>query len=71
MSGALELGNCDVCQATDILVNRQYYYYDIKCDCCYASYQGKRAHITIVYHCNDCKPKAPRKLLVEAIALNK
>lgn len=53
MSGCGEFGRCDIC-GEDKLINRQYYYYDIKCEC------HSPNHAEIVYYCNNCKPVEPK-----------
>lgn len=54
MSGDIEIGKCDYC-GKECSINRKYYYYGIKCEC-----HGPE-HFEIVYHCNECQPKPPRK----------
>jgi hypothetical protein len=56
--GDLEYGLCDIC-GNDSIINRKYYYYDIKCDCCNSK---NSPHFEIVKHCYNCKPKPPRTI---------
>lgn len=58
MSGFQELGKCDICGHTGIVV-RTYYYYDIKCKCC------SPVHFELVKHCRDCTPSPPQKITVQ------
>ena len=66
-----ELGICQLCNKQDTIVLRKYYYYDIKCECCMVTHEGNGVHAEMVYHCIDCEPKPPRKLIFEAKPLNK
>lgn len=45
-------GKCSICGKVG-LVERKYYYYDIKCDC------HSPKHFEIVEHCKECVPKPP------------
>lgn len=56
--GDLEFGKCDMCK-NDAPVNRQYYYYDIKCDCCNSRNDD---HFEIVRYCKNCTPIPPRQI---------
>lgn len=51
MNGEMELGKCDVCETKDVVVNRKYYHYDIKCEC------HSPTHFEIVRYCDKCKDK--------------
>lgn len=50
--GDMEWADCKYC-GNNGPVERTYFHYDIKCECC----SGK--HFEIVYHCGNCKPKDP------------
>ena len=52
MSGSSEFGVCKYCKKETHL-ERTYFRYDIKCECCSPS------HVEIVWHCKDCKPIEP------------
>lgn len=55
-----ESGTCDICNKESIL-DRKYYYYDIKCDCC----NNKDSdHFEIVKYCSECIPRPPKKISV-------
>ena len=56
--GDCEHGKCDICGEENFL-DRRYYYYNIKCDCC-----GGDRHFEFIRHCNNCEPKPPRKVSV-------
>lgn len=60
MSGEIEYGTCDMCKK-EAHINRKYYRYDIKCDCCNSK---DKPHFEIVRYCNECEPKPPRKVNV-------
>jgi hypothetical protein len=53
-----ESGTCSVC-GTNGPIQRTYYYYEIKCDCCVGD-----KHFEIVYHCGSCVPKPPPRVKV-------
>ena len=55
--GDVEFGKCDIC-GKETTLNRKYYHYDIKCDCC------SPKHFEIVRHCKDCKPQPPKYVKV-------
>jgi len=58
-----EYGKCDICGATDVLLARKYYYYDVDCECCVHNKRNSREkHFEIVRYCNNCKPKPPRRI---------
>lgn len=59
MSGELEEGKCSVCGEKDVVVSRKYYHYNVECECC-----NGNTHFEIVYHCDGCKPKRPRKITI-------
>ena len=59
MAGDAERGTCSVCQKIVNGITRKYYYYDIECDCCNTKEDD---HFEIVFHCNNCEPKPPRKV---------
>ena len=48
----IEIDYCDVCHKKT-QVQRQYYYYDIDCECCGGN------HFQIIRYCKDCKPEPP------------
>lgn len=54
MNGEIEFGYCDYC-GKECDIHRKYYYYGIKCEC------HSQEHFEIVFYCNDCKPKSPRR----------
>lgn len=58
MGGTVEIAICDICGNLKP-VNRKYYKYDIKCDCCSCH------HHELIRHCNECVPKPPNKVSVE------
>lgn len=58
MGGSCEVGTCDICEVSGVMLSRQYYNYDIKCDCCSPN------HFEIVHYCNTCTPKAPENTIV-------
>jgi hypothetical protein len=62
MGGDMEYGTCEYC-GNEGPVGRQYFNYDIDCDCC----RGKE-HFEIVWHCDKCEPKDPG---IRKIQLNK
>jgi len=49
----VEVNKCSICGKVTP-VARQYYYYDISCECC-----GGDQHFEIVWYCCDCEPKEP------------
>ena len=51
MCGEVEYGRCDCC-GKDALLQRQYFDYDIKCDCCVGD-----KHFEMVRHCSNCTPR--------------
>lgn len=58
--GAQEFSKCDICEQ-DAIVDRKYYYYDVKCDCCNSK---NDPHFEIVRYCVKCEPKPPRTITV-------
>lgn len=50
--GCQESGRCQVCGKKGI-VQRTYFYYEIKCEC------HSPEHFEIRWHCKDCTPKEP------------
>ncbi len=56
----IEFANCDICNIQSP-VQRKYYYYDIKCDCCNNKNDD---HFEIVRFCQNCVPKTPRLISV-------
>ena len=58
--GEQEFNACSICGEKTI-VERKYYYYDIKCDCCSSA---NNKHFEIVWYCRKCKPVPPRKIRV-------
>lgn len=58
--GTVEISKCDTCN-TEKQVNRRYYHYKIKCNCC----NGKNDnHFEIVRYCSSCEPKPPKRISV-------
>jgi len=56
----VEIGKCDMCETESVPVNRKYYHYNIKCECC----NGKDdPHFEIVRYCKTCRPKPPSKVV--------
>jgi len=45
----------------DTQLNRKYYKYDIKCNCCNGEFDN---HFEIIKYCNNCEPKPPEKISV-------
>lgn len=45
-----EIGTCNVCRKENVILQRKYYHYDIKCEC------HSPNHFVIVFHCMDCEP---------------
>lgn len=64
--GDIEVRQCQMCGSEKVQVQRQYYYYNISCECC-----GEKTsdHFEIVYYCNDCSPKPPHR--ISAVVLPK
>lgn len=60
MGGNNEYGVCRFCNTVGN-VNRKYYRYDVKCDCCNSK---NDYHFEYVKHCNSCEPKPPTKITV-------
>lgn len=60
MSGEQENGTCPYCNI-HLPLNRKYYKYDIKCDCCNSKEDD---HFEIILHCNTCKPTPPKRIIV-------
>jgi len=56
----IEYGECDICGIQGVL-ERKYYRYDIKCDCCNSK---KDDHFEIVRFCSNCQPKPPSVIRV-------
>ena len=56
--GEQEFSKCDIC-GQDAHVDRKYYYYDVKCECCNSK---DSPHFEIVRHCANCEPKPPRRI---------
>jgi len=61
MSGEGEYGRCDCC-GKDKGLNRKYFYYDVKCDCCGGA--SKNEHFVIVRYCKDCVPIPPSRIKI-------
>lgn len=60
----IEIGYCDIChQKTQI--QRQYYYYDIDCECC----GGK--HFEIIRYCSNCMPHPPHRISAIVLPIEK
>ena len=53
-----EIEKCSVCGKTG-QVFREYYYYDVKCDCCYGD-----QHFAYAHHCDTCTPRAPTRIQI-------
>ena len=49
-----EVDYCDICHKKKE-VTRQYYSYNIDCDCC-----GGMYHFEVVKTCQDCEPRPPK-----------
>jgi len=58
--GDAEYGKCDIC-GNDSNLSREYYYYNIRCDCCNSKNDN---HFEYVSYCAKCKPKPPEKITV-------
>ncbi len=56
-----ESGTCDICKSSNTILNRKYYYYNIKCDCCNSKNDN---HFHIIRHCSLCFPKPPSSINV-------
>ena len=54
MSGEIEWGSCEYCTEYEGPINRRYFSYDIKCECC----SGTK-HFEMVWHCDNCEPRDP------------
>lgn len=52
MSGCQEWAKCEYCDYEGP-INRHYFRYDIKCECC------NHNHFEIVWHCDKCEPIDP------------
>ena len=61
--GDIEIGYCDICH-NKTQVTRQYYHYDINCECC-----GGPHHFEIVKYCKECKPRPPKYINAEVIPI--
>lgn len=59
--GDIEAGTCDICKAEDVALQRKYYHYDIKCECCN---RADDPHFEIVRYCSNCQPKPPYSIKV-------
>lgn len=57
--GETENGNCDICSLQNVAVNRKYYNYDVKCECCNGENDD---HFEIIYYCNNCESKPPQTI---------
>jgi hypothetical protein len=51
--GESEMGKCDICKKDDVILERKYYEYDIKCEC------HRPNHVECVKYCKDCTPVEP------------
>jgi len=60
--GEQEFSKCNIC-GQHIHVNRKYYYYNVKCECC------NGLHFEIVKHCINCKPKSPKRISLSLSAM--
>lgn len=61
MSGDIETSTCDVCWECEVQVFRQYYHYNVDCECCVGN------HFEIVRYCANCKPAPPNKITASVI----
>lgn len=52
----VEYGTCDICGNKNPL-NRKYYRYSIKCECCNGPNDD---HFEICFYCEGCVPRPPR-----------
>lgn len=57
--GEIEIGKCEICGKRDKVLFREYYYYNIDCECC-----SGRQHFEIVRHCSNCIPEPPNTIHV-------
>lgn len=59
--GEIEWGKCEYC-GTEGRLNRTYFRYDIKCECC------NNNHFEIIWHCDKCEPvdHGVRKIQISA-----
>jgi len=60
----IEAATCDICHEPDVVVSRQYYYYNIACTCCNGP---NDPHFEIVKYCSKCTPRPPRKIVLSGI----
>jgi hypothetical protein len=49
------MGKCDICKSENVVIQREYYHYDIKCEC------HSPKHFEIVFYCSNCKPVEPKE----------
>ena len=59
MMSEQEVDKCNTCMITS-MVSRQYYNYDIHCDCCCGS-----QHFEIVRYCKKCDPSPPQIVTIK------
>jgi hypothetical protein len=48
-----EIGTCNVCRKDNVILQREYFHYNIICEC------HSPNHFVIVFHCKDCEPTEP------------
>lgn len=58
MCGEAEYGRCDCC-GKDAPLQRQYFHYNINCDCCNGD-----THFEIVWYCSKCTPIPKNRITV-------
>lgn len=58
MCGEMEIGTCQCCGKQNVPLERTYFRYPIKCECCAPE------HFDLIRHCKDCKPNEPRETRV-------
>ena len=68
MSYSQEFGKCEIC-GKEAPLERTYFYYDIKCQCCGCKIDGRNMHFELVCHCKDCVPDVPK--VIKPILMSK
>lgn len=58
-----EYGICECCYK-EAPLTRTYFYYNLPCECCGCTIDGKHYHSEMVSHCKDCVPDIPERLHV-------
>lgn len=56
-----EYGKCECC-GKEAPLTRTYFYYDIPCECCGCTIDGKHYHSEMVSYCKDCTPDIPKEI---------